>query len=40
VVDLRHVEMEDAGFVVVDPNDCVVVARHESLLKRWRPAWA
>ena len=31
-IDLRHVEMKNAGFVVVDPDDRVIVARHESVL--------
>jgi hypothetical protein len=27
-IDVRNVEMKDAGFAVVDPNNCVVVAGH------------
>jgi hypothetical protein len=31
-IDLCNVEMKDARFAVVDPNDGVIVARHECLL--------
>ena len=33
-IDLRHVEMKDAGFVVVDPDDRVKVGGHMGFLSR------
>jgi hypothetical protein len=33
-IDLCNVEMKDARFAVVDPNDGVIVARHACLLSR------
>jgi hypothetical protein len=30
-INLRHVEMKDARFMVIDPDDRVIVTRHDAL---------
>ena len=38
-IDLRNIEMEYAGFAVINPNDRVIVARHGRLLLHLCPNW-